>query len=252
MKMNIYFFVFGVIGLIFTSCNTPNSDAFVHRDAVYKLKTEKLVLAIGNANLDLVQTLSSELLAMDSCSAIPQFVHWVFKDSLNAVFSCTKNKGEDQWFLSEILANSMDTNLVISLLEQRVFSESKMGVYLRALGYYKMGFPAKYADGLLILVQTEDPVYSVVNSQLGYYYLANQDFNNAKEYFDVYLANYPNEPNAYDALADYYFQRNNWPQAISYIHQALHLNPLSYSLQVKRNSIVSMYDELDKDPISVE
>lgn len=252
MKTKIFFFLFGVITLIFASCNTPNSDAFVHRNSAYKLKSEKLIMAIGNADLDLVQSLSLELQELDSCSAIPQFIQWVFRDTVGPVHPCSKSRGEDQWFLAEILENTNDSAIVFTALEQAVFSESKMGLYLKSLGYYKMGFAAKYAEGLLELGENQHPVFSVVHGQLGYFYLANQEFDKAKEHFDLYAGYYPKEANVYDALADYHFQRNNWPQAIFYIHQALQLNPLSYSLQVKRNSIVSMYDELDKDPISLE
>jgi predicted alpha/beta superfamily hydrolase len=66
------------------------------------------------------------------------------------------------------------------------------------------------------------PPEALVN-QLGYAYLAQQDFAAAALFFEWNQATYPTSFNVYDALGDYYVARGNKRRAIQYFTKALTL-----------------------------
>lgn len=65
-------------------------------------------------------------------------------------------------------------------------------------------------------------------NMMGYGFLSHRENEKVYELFKLNIENYPNSPNAHDAMADYYLAENDTIKAISYIETALKISGSRY------------------------
>lgn len=102
--------------------------------------------------------------------------------------------------------------------------------------YFKNKEYQKALDGYLAIQQKDslDPaIKEWVINDIGYDYLRENMFEEAKEMFKINIALYPKSSNTYDSMGDAYKRENDTLKAIEYYQKALQINPENRSS--KRN-----------------
>lgn len=68
---------------------------------------------------------------------------------------------------------------------------------------------------------------------LAYRFLRNEEYEEAKELFNINMALYPNSSNVYDSMGDLYFSKKDTVNAILYYKKALAINPENRSSKAR-------------------
>lgn len=76
---------------------------------------------------------------------------------------------------------------------------------------------ARYAQRLVEIDPTQGPAWN----QLGYYYMEKNDMEKAKQAFENYIKNNPDEANAHDSMADYYMKEGKYDDAVTHYEKAV-------------------------------
>lgn len=74
-----------------------------------------------------------------------------------------------------------------------------------------------------------EPPYPVeLLNMSGYMNMDMEQYDKAKMYFDFAIEYYPNDPNVYDSMADYYDRTKDYKNALKYVSKAYEINGIDY------------------------
>jgi len=72
------------------------------------------------------------------------------------------------------------------------------------------------------------PPEPLINS-LGYRFMNRKMNDKALAFFDLNVKNYPDSPNVFDSMGDYYLEQKDTAQAVANFEKALSMQPLRYT-----------------------